>query len=85
MNHATHAALSGSIARATSRQDDDRFITVKELAHRAGIGRTLIYELLKEGMPAHRIRRARRFLWDEVKPWLEKRSKEPTPPQKDGP
>lgn len=50
----------------------DNFITVDILSDKLGVSRGTIYNMMKRGLPSRQIGRIRRFLWAEVKVWLEK-------------
>tara|TARA_R110002153_G_scaffold70550_1_gene185244 strand:+ start:417 stop:626 length:210 start_codon:yes stop_codon:yes gene_type:complete len=47
--------------------NDEDFIDVKTLCSKMSISRSLVYDLIKQGMPSHKIAGARRFLYSEVK------------------
>lgn len=52
----------------------ERYLKREELAERLGIGLTTLDKLVRQGMPSHDWGlRTRKFLWSEVRRWLNER------------
>jgi excisionase family DNA binding protein len=61
------------------------YLTIPELAQHLKVSERTIFNLLTEGMPSVRIRRARRFLAAEVDRWFRERPKEKRTPSGSSP
>ena len=46
------------------------FIDIKTLERKLGVCERTIERLMKDGLPSHKLRRSRRFLYSEVSEWV---------------
>ena len=54
------------------REDEDRFMTARQVADRLGVSVSWLYDRARRGLiPSYKMGQFRRFRWEEIVQWME--------------
>jgi excisionase family DNA binding protein len=71
-NPVPSALQAPSPASAGEARDPERMLTRGDVAWRLNVSKSTVHRLMKEGLPFRRLHGSVRFVWSEVREWMER-------------